>query len=226
MTPREKVQNLADQFSAKGDPIGWFEALYSSADGDAGAIPWADLKPNPNLISWLDGNSPPKGRALTIGCGLGDDAEELARRGWKVSAFDVSASAIEWCRKRFANSQVDYRVADLLNPPGEWSRSFDFVFEAYTLQVLPEDFHHAAMHRMSRFLAPGGQLLIICRGREAGEVNRKYATPLLKEELAALAAAANLKQRKFEDFLDSEDPPVRRFRIVYEACGTGGKAII
>jgi hypothetical protein len=48
------------------------------------AIPWADLEPNPHLLSWLEAN-PTDGRgrrALKVGCGLGDDAEALAELGF------------------------------------------------------------------------------------------------------------------------------------------------
>src|SRR4051812_27932902 len=81
---RSIVRKLAGEHLERGDATGWFEALYAQANDDAGVIPWADLRPNPNLIEWLD-RQPARdtrghgGRALVIGCGLGDDAEELAR---------------------------------------------------------------------------------------------------------------------------------------------------
>src|SRR5262245_10456194 len=114
MKDRTFAQNIAKEHLEKNDPTGWFEPLYAAAAGDAGSIPWADLAPNPNLIKWLDdhaiaGNGR---RALVVGCGLGDDAEELARRGFAVTAFDISPTAIEWCRKRFADTPVSYCVAD------------------------------------------------------------------------------------------------------------------
>jgi 2-polyprenyl-3-methyl-5-hydroxy-6-metoxy-1,4-benzoquinol methylase len=105
---RKKIRDLAQAQIAGGKPTAWFEQLYSSAGGNSSAIPWADLKPNRNLVEWLDrGIVAPRGRALVVGCGLGDDAEELARRGWTVTAFDIAPTAIEWCRKRHPKSKVD-----------------------------------------------------------------------------------------------------------------------
>lgn len=84
---RTGARALAREYSERGDPTGWFEALYAQADGDAGVISWADLEPNPNLVEWLTRRSPAgtEMRALKVGCGLGDDAEELARRGFEVT---------------------------------------------------------------------------------------------------------------------------------------------
>jgi 2-polyprenyl-3-methyl-5-hydroxy-6-metoxy-1,4-benzoquinol methylase len=81
----------------------------------------ADLVPNPSLVSWLDEHEL-AGRALKVGAGLGDDAEELARRGLAVTAFDIAPTAVAWAKRRFPDSQVDYVVADVLAPPAAVSR--------------------------------------------------------------------------------------------------------
>ena len=50
------------------------------------------------LVAWLE-QLPGRGRpGLVIGCGRGDDAEELRRRVYRVRALDYSTSAIDWCR--------------------------------------------------------------------------------------------------------------------------------
>lgn len=136
---RVTAREIAQRYLKNGNVVGWFEALYSQADDDTSIIPWADLKPNPNLIAWLNRRLlQPSGKtALVIGCGLGDDAEELFRRGFDTTAFDISPTAISWCRRRFPKSSVCYAVADLFRPPDEWAKEFDFVLESYTLQVLP-----------------------------------------------------------------------------------------
>jgi len=167
---RTIARQIAQEHLQAGDSLGWFEDLYIRAGEEPSIIPWADLKQNPNLIDWLDQNRfQVSGRALTIGCGLGDDAEELARRGFTTTAFDISESAIMWSRRRFPQSSVSYVVADLLSAPVDWVAMFDFVLESYTLQVLPSDLWPDAVRYISSFVAPGGILLVIARGREPNE---------------------------------------------------------
>lgn len=218
MTDQERAtaRELAQRHVADGDPLGWFEVLYVTAGGNSSSIPWADLSPNPNLVSWLEqqGVVGSGRKAIKIGCGLGDDAEELSRRGFDTTAFDISPTAISWCRRRFPRSSVSYAEADLLRPPDEWVKGFDFVLESYTLQVLPSELRDGAIRRVADFVAPGGTLLVITRGREPGEAEGTMPWPLTRQEMAVFKEAG-LAELHFEDYLDDESPPVRRFRATY-----------
>jgi len=214
-TQRATARKIARKHLDSGDPLGWFEDLYSQAKEESSIIPWTDLEPNSNLIDWLNQNDTAhSGLALIIGSGLGDDAEELSRRGFQTTAFDISASAIAWSRKRFPKSSVSYIVADLFSAPIEWKAYFDFVIEAYTLQVLPPDLRAQAVRCISSFVAPKGTLLVIARGKEPNDPEGNMPWPLTKEEMS-LFEAHGLKEISFEDFMDSEEPPVRRFRAAY-----------
>src|SRR5215217_6577590 len=122
---RATARELAAVHLQRGDPLGWFQTLYCRAAGQAAVIPWADLQPNPHLVEWLSSAALAPRRALVVGCGLGDDAELLASLGWSVVAFDISAEAIRWARRRFPQSRVDYRAVDLFKAPSEWRRQFD-----------------------------------------------------------------------------------------------------
>jgi len=208
---RAGARALAAAALQRGDPTGWFEELYAGA-GEAGDVPWADLVPNPSMVQWLEreGVTGEGRRALKVGAGLGDDAEELARRGFVVTAFDIAPSAVAWARRRFPNSKVDYVVADALAPPREWSGAFDLVLESYTLQVLPPELRAPAGHAIAATLAPRGTLLAIARGRDEGEDRGAMPWPLTPAELRGVFGELELVA--FEDFVDDEDPPVRRLR--------------
>jgi SAM-dependent methyltransferase len=216
---RTIARRIAQEHLQTGDPFGWFEDLYSQAGEKPSIIPWADLEPNPNLVDWLDQNRfTVSCQALTIGCGLGDDAEELARRGFTTTAFDISESAIIWSRKRFPRSSVSYVVADLLFAPVDWEAMFDFVLESYTLQVIPSCLRPDAVRCISSFVAPGGILLVIARGREPSEPDGMMPWPLCKEELS-LFTAYGFRELAFEDYMDREEVPVRRFVATYRREG-------
>ena len=90
------------------------------------------------------------------------------------------------------------------------------MLESYTLQVLPPDLRPRAMQSLARLLAPAGELLLICRGREPTDDPGQVPWPLTREELTQISSAARLVEGSFEDYLDGETPPVRRFRVVYK----------
>lgn len=213
---RKHARELATRAVAQGRPLDWFEKLYETAVDDASAIPWADMAVNPNLATWLEENSIDGSglSALVIGCGLGDDAEALADLKFSVTAFDISETCIAWCRRRFPNSPVQYLSADLFELPSDWRRQFDFVFEAYTLQVLPADLRPDAIKQIVNCVAPGGTLLVISRGRDETDPSGQMPWPLVRSELQEFTACG-LAQIKFEDYVEREDPPVRRFRAEY-----------
>jgi SAM-dependent methyltransferase len=213
---RATAREIAQRHLSQGDSLGWFEELYALAKGDASVIPWADLTPNPHLLAWLNENDI-KGaerKALKVGCGLGDDAEELASRGFNTTAFDISPTAIAWCQSRFQQTSVHYITVDLFTAPRNWQGAFDLVVESYTLQVLPQEIRRAAIAEIVRFVRPGGILLVIARGRENTDNEGKMPWPLTREDLDGFISCG-LRELLFLDYMDNEDPPVRRFRAVY-----------
>jgi hypothetical protein len=80
--------------------------------------------------------------------------------------------------------------------------------------VLPPELREEAMRRVAGFVAPGGTLLVITRGREPGESEGAMPWPLTRQELGVFSEAG-LTERAFEDYVDDESPPVRRFRVAY-----------
>jgi len=210
------MRRMAGESIARGDAVGWFEELYQRAGADWQRVPWADLVANPLLAEWLAGPDAAGaiGRALVVGCGYGDDAERLAAAGFAVTAFDVAPTAIEACRARFPDSKVEYVVADALAPPRAWRGAFDLVFESYTLQVLPPAARAPLLAQLAATLAPGGRLLLLCRGREPADPEGELPWSLTRAELDAVRAHG-LELVRFEDLLDDETPPVRRFRALY-----------
>lgn len=209
-----RTVQLATEAIENGDPLGWFETLYATANGDPTAVPWARLTPNALLLAWLDRGLIRGKKALVVGCGLGDDAEELAKRGLDVTGFDISESAIAWCNQRFPNSSVTYEVADLFALPEAWKGAFDFVIESFTIQSMLPELRTKAIPKIAELVAESGQLLVICLGREPEQALTTIPFPLTKAELAGFEHAG-LSLVEFEDLAEPET--VRRFRVLYEA---------
>ena len=213
---RARTAELSGEYYAKDDATGWFDVLYSEADGDTTQVPWADLETNPSFAAWLEKNDLQGAgkKAVVVGCGLGDDAEELARRGFAVTGFDISPKGIAWAKKLHPETTVDYRVEDLFALPAEMKGAYDFVLEIYTIQALPLSLREKAITAIAELPAPNGEVLVIERGAEEGETVENPPFPLWKSHLENFTASG-LTEETFEDFLDKQEPPTRRFRILY-----------
>jgi len=194
----------------------WFEEVYVKAQGNTNNISWADLRPNPFLLDWLETVEPDTRNqsAVVVGCGLGDDAEELSRRGYNVTAFDVSATAVDWCRQRFPDSKVHYTQADIFNLPKDWK--FDFVLEVNTIQAIPVAVRREVINAIAGLVAPGGTLLAIGRLAKTAEQQVKRPWPLIRKELDYFKDVG-LTELRFETFGDGEISALSlvRFQVTY-----------
>lgn len=227
-----------------------FEEIYLRAGPDFGAIPWAALAPHPALVTWLDAghvspaggtplaggtrldeDRPPAGdtpvaagrSALIVGCGLGDDAEETARRGYRVTAFDLSPTAIRDCLGRFPGSAVDYQLADLFRLPASWNLAFGLVVEIRTLQSLPLAQRADAAAAIAATVRPGGWLFAHCLGRDDDEPTISRPWPVSRRELHAFSDAG-LRQAEFHD-QPAGPGQSRSFTVSYtrpDDCHPGG----
>jgi ubiquinone/menaquinone biosynthesis C-methylase UbiE len=212
---KHATQNIAKDYADRGDPNGWFEEFYAKAEGDIHQVYWADLKPNSLLLGWIAEHRNISDRnAITIGCGLGDDAEALAQHGYQVTAFDISPSAIAMCQQRFPDSPVEYLVADLFNIPVKWEKGFDLVYECNTIQILKGSSRVQAVNAIAGLIAPGGEVLVSCRSRETGDPTDTFPLALDRDEIDGFKRAG-LFEAHFKAYDDDQEPPVPHFFAVY-----------
>jgi SAM-dependent methyltransferase len=221
--PGSGTDRLVARALSAGDPTGWFEPLYAAAEEGTAVVPWDRGAPHWLLTAWAEEKVLNGGarRALVVGCGLGADAEYIAGRGFAVVAFDISASAIRAARRRFPGSAVDYRVADLLDPPAEWREAFDLVVESQTVQSLPDPPSRDAIARIGHMVAPGGTLVVIALARADGEEPGPWPPwPITRAEVGAFAETG-LEPVRIDNVADAgHQPPGRRW--VAEFCRPGG----
>jgi SAM-dependent methyltransferase len=186
--PDEDARRLSGEALRAGDPTGWFERLYAEAAGGQAIVPWDRGAPHPLLVEWIEQRPVRAGlRTLVVGSGLGDDAAYLAAQGYRVIAFDISGSAIDAARRRFPRSPVDFRVADLLNPPAEWRHHFDLVVESYTTQALPVRLRPTVVSHVGRFVGHGGTLLLLAAARDDGDPVDGPPWPLTRADIESFA---------------------------------------
>jgi SAM-dependent methyltransferase len=94
---------------------------------------------------------------LDAACGVGYGSAEVARTAARVVGADVDAEAIAYARERYGATNVEFVVADLLEPPFE-DRSFDIVVSFETVEHLREPATFVA--HVARMLRDDGAFLV------------------------------------------------------------------
>jgi SAM-dependent methyltransferase len=139
-------------FGAAAEAVEW-DARYGEREGAM----WSG-RPNGRLVAEVSSLTP--GRVLDVGCGEGADAIWLARRGWTVTAIDISDVALRRARDaaQVAGAAVDWVRGDALQAPLRFS-SFDLVSMQYP--ALPKAAGEPAVRTLVDTVRPGGLLLAV-----------------------------------------------------------------
>jgi SAM-dependent methyltransferase len=216
-----KYKAMVKSHQEKDDPMGWFNSIYTDAEGDYNNVFWADLEPSPYLLEWMNTYSQDANekKAIVIGCGVGDDAEALSEKGYEVTAFDIAPEAIKLCKNRYPDTKVNYLVADLFNFSIEWEENFDLIYECNTIQVLPGKYRTDARDAMISLLVSGGYILVSCRSRNKGEQEDDIPLPLDKEEIDGFVRCG-LSEESFLAYDDKQEPSVPHFFARYRKLGS------
>lgn len=213
--PRARTRELQAEFAERGDPTGWFEALYKESDGKNELIPWADLTPNKYFRAWAESTdlSGKDRRALVVGCGLGDDARYLHDLGFKVTAFDISPTAIEWAKKLHADTDIVFEACDLFQPFRGWLGAFEFVLEIYTIQPLPLEMRPQVVDSISGLVAENGKLVVVTRGREDDVEPDILPWPMSRKDLSRFEHNGFTQTDFVQMHGEDDEPP--RFIVEY-----------
>ncbi len=189
----------------------WTEVLREHPDKLAGR------QPNAHLLGETADLQP--GFALDAGCGHGAEAFWLAARGWRVTAVDFSAAALDHARATARSvgagfvDRIDWKEADL----GVWSpqpRRYDLVICLY---VHVAESVQEMVRRLATGVAPGGTLLLV--GHRPIDPATGAPTP-----------AAGQVQVSVDAAVDALDPHDWRIEVAEERpralAGSGVDAVI
>jgi SAM-dependent methyltransferase len=190
----------------------WFDELYKKHKNAHENIPWARQDVNPLLQTYLDEEKEHKGKALVIGCGLGDDAIALEKAGYEVVAIDVSQTALDLAKSRFSDSQVLFEKQDIFDMPEKYSGHFDFVFEALTIQSLPVEFREKMIRAICNTLKKDAKLLVVAHQHNGNNDGPPW--PLTKEQIDFFKECG---MQELQSELLDEDSKIssKKFRNLY-----------
>jgi cyclopropane fatty-acyl-phospholipid synthase-like methyltransferase len=137
-----------------------WEQLYQ--DKPVETMPWFNPDLDPDLDKALTQLNLHSSTALDLGTGPGTQAMALAQRGFKVTATDLSATAIEKAQSiaREKGLDISWKQDDILN--STLDQEFDFVLDRGCFHVFPPERRQDYVGVVANLIKPNGYLLLKC----------------------------------------------------------------
>ena len=112
-------------------------------------LQWASDVPSPIVAETLARYElTAKARILELGCGEGRDAANLLRKGYDLTATDISPEAIRYCRSLCPEFADHFRVLDCIG--GTLEEKYDYIYAVAVIHMLVEDQDRGAFYRFIR----------------------------------------------------------------------------
>lgn len=158
-----------------------------------------------------------EGPVLDAGCGLGEDALEIASRGIEVVGVDVAPTAIERARDKAAERGVDatFTVADALHLD-RLGRTFRSVLDSGLFHTFDDDERSAYVESLAAVTAPGSVLHLLCvSDAVTGDMGprRRVGRDEIPAAFRAGWRVVSIEPDRLEVTFDSEGLPAWRARI-------------
>lgn len=135
-----------------------WEQFYQRTEAEE--MPWYWRELEPDIEEALNELGVDTGRILDLGTGPGTQAMALARRGFRVTATDISETAVKLARAR-AEKQgqvIDWKQDDILD--STLTGPFDLIFDRGCFHVLSPKDRRLYTQIIARLLVPTGLLLL------------------------------------------------------------------
>ena len=163
-------------------------------------------RPNAQLVAEVGPLAP--GRALDVGCGEGADAVWLARQGWRVTAVDISETALGRARGHAVDAgagvadRIEWVHGDVTTfDPG--IRRFDLVSAQFV--HLPGALRDAVHRRLAGAVDEGGVLVIVAH--DPTDLETTVGRPPFPDFFAAAAEVAAVLDEADWEVLVTEARP-------------------
>jgi len=161
------------------------QQIYGNAAPDN--IPWNIKHPPKQLVDLVEYGKVTPCSAVDLGCGLGNYAIWLARKGFQVTGIDFSEKAVELASKQAEREKVNcnFIVGDLTDKNFESTMTYEFAFDWEVLHhVFPED-RDTYFHNVSKMLQKGAAYYSVCFSENDPDFGGegKYRTTPMKTNL-------------------------------------------
>jgi cyclopropane fatty-acyl-phospholipid synthase-like methyltransferase len=168
------------------------------------SMPWFNPELDEDLEKALDEIGLQRGSALDLGTGPGTQAMELARRGFTVTATDISEAAISLASEKAQKQRLEitWKQDDILNT--RLDRQFDLIFDRGCFHVLAPDRRGDYVRIVSSLLKTGGYFFLKCFSRlQPGEEGPYRFTPeQIREIFGSRLSVLSIKETVYQGTLD------------------------
>jgi cyclopropane fatty-acyl-phospholipid synthase-like methyltransferase len=179
-----------------------WEELYQEQEIES--MPWFNPELDDDLENALDEIGLQRGSALDLGTGPGTQAMELARRGFTVTATDISEAAIRMASEKAQKQRLEitWKQDDILNT--RLDRQFDLIFDRGCFHVLAPGRRGDYVRIVSGLLKTGGYLFLKCFSRlQPGEEGPYRFTPeQIREIFGSRLSVLLIKETVYQGTLD------------------------
>jgi ubiquinone/menaquinone biosynthesis C-methylase UbiE len=130
------------------------------------STPWDIGEPDGEIINLVeDGTLKRSCKVLEVGCGTGNDAIYLAKKGFEVVGIDLSSSAIQRAKEKAKREKVDSRCqfynADVLDLSFLKETKFDFVLDRTCFGSIDSSKREKFKENIKNVLTRNGKFLLI-----------------------------------------------------------------
>ena len=133
-----------------------WEDIYQSK-----STPWDVGKPEPYLVEFLEKENIKPCDAIDLGCGTGNEAIFLAKKGFNVTGVDISQAAIKEAEKKSKDARLNVKfiVSDIAKL--KLKKKVDFAFDRACFHFIDPVDRSKYIQLVAKCLNPGAIFLLI-----------------------------------------------------------------
>jgi cyclopropane fatty-acyl-phospholipid synthase-like methyltransferase len=175
--------------------------LYKSQKIEA--MPWYNENLDSDLENELDHRKITNSKFLDLGTGPVRQSIWLAKRGFKMTASDLSESAIKRAENVYAKKNVDFVVDDILNSNLK-ENEFDHIFDRGCFHVLLPADRKIYITKIKQILKENGTLFLKCfsdkEPRQEGPY--KFSQEQIRDLFSKYFRIDSIKETVYQGTLD------------------------
>jgi SAM-dependent methyltransferase len=176
----------------------------------AGAVPWDDALPPPEVIELIPQLEP--ARALDLGCGYGRATIFMARHGWQVDGVDFIPEAVAEAKTRAdaagVGAQVQFHESQVSSLGFLTDAAYDFALDVGCMHNLSETDLQDYAAELRRLLRLGAVYLLYARLSEPEQLAEDGPRGVPQQVIKTLFADGFELERFVPGETTVEDQPV------------------